>query len=225
MNIGGFVKTSFVDYPGEISSVIFTRGCNMNCYYCHNRSLINTNNNMKDIAVREVFHWLKKRKGIVNAAVVSGGEPTLQRYLYDFIKQLRAMGLRIKLDTNGTNPKVLKELIQNRLLDFIAMDLKAPLVKYRNICGVDDLNLDVIKESVEIIKNSGITYEFRTTMCRQLEVEDLKSIVSDFQIQASYVLQKCRSIENDYSDKGSKKPDIFIQGLQTGLSISYRGYQ
>ncbi|MDA8223234.1 anaerobic ribonucleoside-triphosphate reductase activating protein [Desulfosporosinus sp.] len=193
MNIAGFVKTSFVDYPGKIASVVFTQGCNLRCGYCHNVSLIDSNHSSNGILPEEVFEWLSKRKGMIDAVVVSGGEPTLQKNLHVFIEELKAMNLLVKLDTNGTNPDIIRTLIEYELLDFIAMDLKAPLSKYEIITGTSQLELAAIQESVEVIKNCGLGYEFRTTLCPELETEDIPCIILDFEIAANYVVQNCRS--------------------------------
>ncbi|HCJ56015.1 7-carboxy-7-deazaguanine synthase [bioreactor metagenome] len=224
MNISGFIKTSFVDYPGEIASVVFTQGCNLNCSYCHNAGLIGRGNGTGEVATEEVFHWLSKRKGMIGAVVISGGEPMLQRDINDFAKKLKSRGLRVKLDTNGTDPDALKSLIRHRLLDYIAMDLKAPLCKYVSICRTKDLNLALIKESVEIIKESGLQYEFRTTLCPELESEDVLSIISDFHIASNYVIQNCRSAEGVKYGSGTEKIGLLKQKLQKSLCCTYRGF-
>jgi pyruvate formate lyase activating enzyme len=185
MNIAGFVKTSFVDYPGKIASVVFTQGCNLRCGYCHNFSLLDTNDTSNGILPEEIFEWLSKRKGMIDAVVVSGGEPTLQKNLHVFIEELKTMSLLVKLDTNGTNPDILRTLIEDELLDFIAMDLKAPLSKYERITGTSQLELSSIQESVEVIKKSGIAHEFRTTLCPELEVDDITSVILDFEIASN----------------------------------------
>lgn len=195
MNIAGFVKTSFVDYPGMITSVVFTQGCNLRCGYCHNFRLIDGNDPSTGIQPEEVFAFLSKRKGMIDAVVVSGGEPTLQKNLHVFIEELKAMSFLVKLDTNGTNPDVLRALIDEELLDFIAMDLKAPLSKYEQVTGTSCLELSSVLESVELIKNCGLVHEFRTTLCPELEADDIPCIILDFEIASNYVVQSCRSTE------------------------------
>ncbi|MEG1500318.1 MAG: anaerobic ribonucleoside-triphosphate reductase activating protein, partial [Clostridia bacterium] len=123
MEFGGFVKNSFVDFPGVISSVVFTAGCNFNCWYCHNQGLIN--GEIKGhIHETEVLDFLISRKGFIDGLVISGGEPTLHLGLKAFIQKVKDLGLLIKLDTNGTNPKLLEELLEENLVDFVAMDIK-----------------------------------------------------------------------------------------------------
>lgn len=133
MLIGGLHKCSTVDYPGLLSLVIFTCGCNMNCSYCHNRELISSR--MDSVyEVKEITEFLHKRKGLIDAVVISGGEPTLQADLIDFVADVKALGFKVKLDTNGTRPEVLEKLIESGMVDFIAMDIKAPPEKYPLVC-------------------------------------------------------------------------------------------
>ncbi|GAB6155826.1 anaerobic ribonucleoside-triphosphate reductase activating protein [Desulfosporosinus burensis] len=225
MNIAGFVKTSFVDYPGKIASVVFTQGCNLRCGYCHNFSLIDENDTSNGILPEEIFEWLSKRKGMIDAVVISGGEPTLQKYLHVFIEELKAMSLLVKLDTNGTNSGILRALIDDHLLDFIAMDLKAPLNKYERITGTSQLELSSIRESVEVIKNSGLVHEFRTTLCPELEADDIPSIMLDFEIASNYVVQSCRS--TDFKIISRNKPDLkrLTWWSEKNLSFSFRGFE
>ena len=226
MNIAGFVKTSFVDYPGKISSVVFTQGCNLKCGYCHNLSLIDKNDASTGIQPEEIFVWLAKRKGMIDAVVVSGGEPTLQKNLHVFIEELKAMSLLVKLDTNGTNPDILRELIDDKLLDFIAMDLKAPLSKYEHITGTSCLELSSILESVEIIKSCGFAHEFRTTLCPELEADDIPSIILDFEIASNYVVQSCRSTELKKVSRNKQDLKRLTQWSKKNLSAcSFRGFE
>lgn len=226
MKISGFVKTSFVDYPGKIASVVFTQGCNLRCGYCHNHTLLDIRDASKRILPEQIFEYLSKRKGMIDAVVVSGGEPTLQKNLHAFIQELKRMNLLIKLDTNGTNSDSLRALINDGLLDFIAMDLKAPLGKYERIAGTSPLELVSILESVDIIKNSGLAHEYRTTFCPGLEEEDILSIILDFEIASNYVLQNCRSTE--FKKVSRVKPDLkkLIQWYKKNwsLSLSVRGF-
>lgn len=225
MKIAGFVKTSFVDYPGKIASVVFTQGCNLRCGYCHNSGLIDTSDHPGGILPEEIFEWLSKRKGMIDAVVLSGGEPTLQSNLQVFIEELRAMRLLVKLDTNGTNPDIIRTLIAKDLLDFIAMDLKAPLKKYEQISRTKGLELSSIRESVEVIKNSGLPYEFRTTLCPALESDDIPCIILDFEIASNYVIQKCRS--TGFKNASEKKQDLrrLTMYPNCSLDLSLRGFE
>lgn len=225
MNIAGFVKTSFVDYPGKIASVVFTKGCNLRCSYCHNLSLLDENGPSTGILPKEIFEWLSKRKGMIDAVVVSGGEPTLQKNLHVFIEELKARNLLVKLDTNGTNPDILRTLIEDELLDFIAMDLKAPLSKYERITGIRQLKLSTIRESVEVIKNSGLDHEFRTTLCPELEADDIPSLILDFEITSNYVVQSCRSTGLKKASRNKQDLRRITQWAKNNLSFSFRGFE
>ncbi len=169
MLIAGFQKTSFVDFPGQPAAVVFTPYCNFNCVYCHNRHILGADTPL--IAEAEVFDYLEKRRGLLKAVVITGGEPTLQQNLEAFIRQARALSCRIKLDTNGSKPQALKQLLYEGLVDYVAMDIKAPLEKYAQIANAK-LDTDAILKSVALLRNSGIPHEFRLTFAPQLTVED-----------------------------------------------------
>ncbi len=187
MLIGGLQKSSLVDYPSKICTVVFTIGCNFRCGYCHNPELIKKE---EYILEEDFFEFIKTRIGKIDAIVVSGGEPTLQNDLEDFIIKCKKLNFLVKLDTNGTNPEVLKNLISKGLLDYIAMDIKAPFEKYTNITR-RFLDIENIKKSIEIIMNSGVDYEFRTTVVRsQLSIEDLIKISENIKGAKKYYLQK-----------------------------------
>ncbi len=191
MKINGMQKNSFVDYPGKISAVLFTPGCNMDCFYCHNRILLDGSyENL--ISSKDVLTFLESRKGFLDGVVVSGGEPTLQKGLLPFLRLIKSLGYPIKLDTNGTNPDVIKECLDEGLLDYIAMDFKAPLNKYKDICGTE-VDLDNIMRSVDLIINSGISYEFRTTLAQGLDLDDIVEIAKQIRGAKLYVLQRCRN--------------------------------
>ena len=163
MIICGMEKFSMVDYDGYISCTVFTKGCNFLCPFCHNSSLVT--GDAAEIPEEEVFDYLTKRKGLVDAVCITGGEPTLQRDLKEFILKVRALGYRVKLDTNGTNPTLLKDLLTEGLLDYVAMDIKSDFDGgYEDVTGVSNLALLArVKESIEILKTLAPDYEFRTT--------------------------------------------------------------
>lgn len=198
MNIIGFVKNSFVDYPGKIASVIFTPGCNMNCWYCHNQSIIHENKN--EYNKEKILNFLKERKGFIDGVVVSGGEPTLQPDLKSFITELKSMGFLVKLDTNGTNFETLKNLVQENLLDYVAMDIKAPLEKYSDITPINETDLCNVKKSIEFLKTNKVPYEFRTTFAPNLSVEDIKEIISYIGCVECYSLQCYQTPEHIKND-------------------------
>lgn len=160
-------KFSLLDYPGKVSCILYTRGCNFRCPYCHN-GLTLLENNTDFVPFDEVLSFLKKRVGVLDGVVISGGEPTLMPDLVDKIKAIKELGYLIKLDTNGTNPELLKSLIDQKLIDYVAMDIKAPLNKYGKVVNNPNVNVDKINESIEILKSDVIDYEFRTTLVSEL---------------------------------------------------------
>jgi pyruvate formate lyase activating enzyme len=180
MDIYGLVKSSLIDYPGKVCAIVFTGGCNFRCNFCYSGELVLPEkiNTQPKIDQEYLDNFLKERKGLIDAIVICGGEPTLHNDLPDFIKKLKSYGYLVKLDTNGTNPEMLKNLIAGKLLDYVAMDIKGPKEKYNKICGVD-FDIKKIEESVDILKNSDIGFEFRTTVApRDLEKSDFPIIAN-----------------------------------------------
>lgn len=163
MKIGGLLPFSLLDYPGKIAAVVFTQGCNFRCPYCYNPELVDPERYSPLIPQAEVLGFLARRRGELEACVVTGGEPTVQGDLVDFFAQVKNMGYLTKLDTNGYLPEVIEELIKAELLDYLAMDIKAPLERYSDIARVP-ADTAAIARSIELIKNSGVDYEFRTTL-------------------------------------------------------------
>lgn len=178
MKISGLQKLTLLDYPGKMACTVFTYGCNFRCGFCHNAMLV-TEESSDNIGEDEFFAFLRKRQGILEGVCISGGEPTLQKDLYDFIKKIKALGYAVKLDTNGTNPRLLKTLLQENLLDYVAMDIKNSPGKYSLICGCE-VDITAIRESVSVIKESGIDYEFRTTTVREYHTQEDFEAISDW---------------------------------------------
>lgn len=191
MIIGGFQKFSLLEYPGKIGTVIFTQGCNFRCSYCHNPGLVDPARFEEAISEESIMQFLLIRKGKLEAVTISGGEPTIQPDLIDFTKKVKHLGYSIKLDTNGSNPDVIKELIKNELIDYWAMDIKAPLSLYSTICGCS-VNEKHILESMDLIRNSGKEWEFRTTYFNQvLNWNDILEIQTLLHNGDNYYLQQC----------------------------------
>jgi anaerobic ribonucleoside-triphosphate reductase activating protein len=193
MIIGGFQKFSLIDYPGKICAIVFTQGCNFRCPYCHNPELIDPNvsqNSQNITSEDDVFSFLEKRKGKLDAVEITGGEPTLQQGLLEFLKKIKDMGYLAKLDSNGSRPEVIEKIIRLKIVDYLAMDVKAPLEKYQEIT-CSNINPNKIKKSIELVMNSGLDYEFRTTVIKsQLSEEDIIEIVKLIKGANLYVLQK-----------------------------------
>jgi len=211
MKIAGLQKTTLIDYPGKVACTVFLAGCNFRCPWCHSFELVLPEKIKKlpKISEKEFFRFLKGKKGLLDGVVLCGGEPTLNSDLPQFIKRIKKLGFLVKLDTNGSNPQILKSLLGKKLLDYVAMDVKAPLdgkilacaeasagrqiSKYEKATGVK-ASLGDIKKSVEIIKGSGVDYEFRTTVVPGIHAkEDIIQIVKDIGPARAYFLQSFRS--------------------------------
>lgn len=195
MKIGGLLKFTLIDFPGRPAAVIFTQGCNFRCRYCHNPELVYPHMFTEPVVEEEIDAFLKRRQGTLEGVVVSGGEPTLFDDLPQFLRKLKSMGYAVKLDTNGTRPDMLKEIIDNKLVDFIAMDLKAPLEKYALITGVD-FNMSIIQQSMDLIRSAGIGYEFRTTYDKEVLTDaDIEAISQ--MAGGHYRVQECLPVAKE----------------------------
>lgn len=194
MNIASFQKFTLLDYPGRIATTVFTVGCNFRCSFCHNPELVlgsefTVHGNQSE---GEFFKFLKSRQGKLDGVCITGGEPTLQKDLLDFMRKVKKMGYLVKLDTNGTRPDLIKKALDDEIVDYIAMDIKNSLKKYeKTVCAKVDL--DRIKMSVELIKNSKIDYDFRTTVVPGIHSEkDFEDIALWIGGAKRYFLQRFR---------------------------------
>ena len=213
MHFGGLQKSSLVDYPGKLSSVIFFSGCNFDCPYCHNPQLARGSAACSaDLTTANICDFLEQRQGFLDGVVVSGGEPTLQNDLAPLCRKIKGFGYPVKLDTNGSRPEVLKNLIDEHLVDYIAMDLKTDPVLYKSYIK-SDCGPDPILASIRILMASGIDYEFRTTCVKPIvTLETIENMSHLIQGAKLYALQRFRSndvlhpeffggVENEYSDE------------------------
>lgn len=192
MRIGGLIRFSLIDYPGLLSAVVFTQGCSLRCHYCHNPELVQPKHFKEPLSLDSVFAFLETRKGKLDGVVFSGGEPTLQGNLVPVIGKVKAMGFKVKLDTSGVKPEVLSTLINQKLIDYVAMDIKAPLEKYQ-IVTPTTIPIAKIKESIEIILNSQVEHEFRTTLLKSWHsLEDILAMSKSIYGAQKYVLQQYR---------------------------------
>lgn len=171
MEIYGMQKTTLVDYPGHLATTLFTAGCNFRCPYCHNGDLVENISGLSPYSREDIFKHLESRKGVIEGVAITGGEPTMHPDLPDFIRSVKDMGYLVKLDTNGTNPAMLKSLVNEGLVDYVAMDIKHSRVKYPTVACWDNFSMDDIAESVEFLKSGVVDYEFRTTLCVELHRE------------------------------------------------------
>lgn len=187
MRIAGMQKVSTLDYPGNLACVIFSPGCNYDCYFCHNREILK--GDVPLMGEDEVLSFLKKRIGKLDGVVLTGGEPTFQSDLAEFAKEIRDMGFNIKLDTNGSRPDIVLKLINKGLVDYIAMDYKAPLDMYENICRHSAAGL---MESLSLLMSTGIDYELRTTLIPELTPDIAMQMAKEMPVLKHYYLQLYR---------------------------------
>jgi pyruvate formate lyase activating enzyme len=189
MIVKGIQKLTLIDYPGHIACTIFTFGCNFRCPFCYNRSLV-IDDSTPAIPMGEVFDFLSERREFLEGVVVCGGEPCIHSDLPDFIAKVKRMGFLVKLDTNGTNPSMLEDLIHKNLLDYVAMDIKAPWQKYEQVVKVR-VKLKDIKQSFNLVVNSGIDHEVRTTVVPKIHTEkDVVRIAHQVRKAKRYFLQQ-----------------------------------
>lgn len=186
----GIQKLTLLDFPGKMACTVFTGGCDFRCPFCHNASLVRNFESCKRLTDEEFFDFLGKRKGVLQGVCITGGEPTLQPDLKDFIIRIKDMGYLVKLDTNGNHPHILKELVSDGLLDYVAMDIKNSPEKYGETAGVENFDISNIKESVEFLLQDNVDYEFRTTVVRELHSkEDIDNAAKWIKGAKRYFLQ------------------------------------
>jgi len=212
MKIGGLQKLSLVDFPGKIAATVFLIGCNFRCPYCQNPELVNLEKIKKQpqIEMKDFFKFLDERKDFLDGVCITGGEPTINKDLLEFIKKIKKRGFLVKLDTNGSNPEVLKKLLDARLLDFIAMDVKGGVSNYSKVAG-KKIDLSKIKKSIDLIKKSEVDYEFRITVApgliKRKDIEEIGKWLKGIkkftlqQFQNQKVLDKSFEKIKPYSEK------------------------
>ena len=226
MKIGGYQKLTLIDYPGVIATTVFTVGCSFRCLFCHNPELVlrshfisGTEKNEK-----EFFEFLEKRKGKLEGVCITGGEPTIQPDIIEFVKKIKALGFLVKLDTNGTRPDVLKKLLDLKLLDFVAMDIKNQLKNYDKTTGVKG-DKKRIKLSVDLIMNSKVPYEFRTTVVPGIHTEeDFLKIAEWIKGARAYYLQEYREkiILDPRLKKKTKGKTLDLQKIKKSIEKSFK---
>jgi pyruvate formate lyase activating enzyme len=209
MVLAGLQKNSFIDYPGKLSCVCFVSGCNFDCPYCHNPDLVRGETSPQSRWDEQgFFQFLEERKGFLDGVVVSGGEPTLRNGLFSLCERIKELGYPVKLDTNGSRPKVIEALIRNGLADYIAMDIKTDPVRYAGFIK-KDCDPSNIFSSIRIIMESGVLYEFRTTCVRPIvDARAIETIARRIQGASLYALQKFHNAEVLHPE--------FFQGIGAG---------
>lgn len=195
MNVQGYQKMTLLDYPGKVACTVFTGGCNLRCPFCHNGGLVLNPNEYQD-AEEEVLLYLNKRKGIIDGVCITGGEPLLQNDLSDFIRKVKEMGLCVKLDTNGSMPGRLSEILEGNMIDYIAMDVKSSPDSYSRATGCS-VSFENFRKSIDIIRNSGIDHEFRTTIVKGIHTgKDIEEIAKLLSGEEKYFLQSFKDSGN-----------------------------
>lgn len=189
MNIQGFQKLTLLDFPGKTACTVFTGGCNLRCPFCHNGTLVLNPTEVSSVE-NEVLEYLKKRSGIIDGVCITGGEPLLQPDLLGFIEKCKALGVAIKLDTNGANPEKLQKVLGSKLIDYVAMDIKASPENYKKATGVD-IDFSVYEKSMDVLRGGGIDYEFRTTAVKGIHtLADFEEIAKLLRADEKYFIQK-----------------------------------
>lgn len=197
MNLYGLEKLSLVDYDGHVSATLFTGNCNFKCGFCHNSSLVTDYESLPTYSQEEIFEYLKKRKGLLDGVCITGGEPTLNSDLPHFCEKIKGLGYSVKLDTNGTNPQMVKSLFAEKLIDYCAMDIKNDKASYGDIIGVKNFNTSKVEQTVEFFLSGSVDYEFRTTLIKEYHsLENIKLIGKWLNGAKKYFLQKFRNSEN-----------------------------
>lgn len=208
MFIQGLQKLTLLDYPDHLACTVFTQGCNFRCPFCHNGSLVKNKDLENRIEEDEFFKFLNTRSTILDGVCVTGGEPTLQPDLPEFLKKVKDMGFLVKLDTNGYRPEVLKNIVNSGLADYVAMDIKNSKEKYRQTIGIENFDISNILESVEFLTAGKVDYEFRTTVVKELHTrEDLISIGHWLEGAKRYSLQKFEDSQDILSEGFSSYED------------------
>jgi pyruvate formate lyase activating enzyme len=224
MLIAGFQKMTLLDYPEKIAALVFTQGCNFACGYCHNPEMIPTKRVLpyrSELEPEAILHFLSKRKGLLDGVVISGGEPTLQSDLGDFMKHIKSQGFLVKLDTNGSHPEILKKIFQEKLVDYIAMDVKHSAEGYQSLVKNDCA--EAIQTSINLIKDSGVDYEFRSTILPSVHLpEHIRSMGGMIRGAKRWCLQNFRSFKT-LDRKLADQPSFRKEQLEAYRQIA-QGY-
>lgn len=222
MVISGMQKLTLLDYPEKTACLLFTQGCNFRCPFCHNKDLLQNDIPEEIVSEEEVFNYLKKRQGILDGVCITGGEPLLQKDIEDFIRKIKDMGFLVKLDTNGSCPATLKKLLDNNMLDYVAMDVKDDFSRYDRTSGIKMINIENIKKSIEIIENSSVEHEFRTTVVKELhDYNHLKKICEYLGKKAKYYIQNYRDCDTVLTKGLTGFSESELLDIEKRLKITY----
>ncbi len=215
MKFGGFQKLTLLDFPSVVACTLFTKGCNFLCPFCHNAPLVNRQEEAASYDEEEILAFLRKRQGILEGVCITGGEPLLHPSLADFIRKVKALGYKVKLDTNGSFPERLKALAREGLLDYVAMDIKNSFEKYPETAGVSHINLKDVEESIDFLMQGDIAYEFRTTVTKELhEAEDIEAIAKRISGAEKYFIQNFKDSGNIVGEGLSPVSDEVMEKMR-----------
>ena len=229
MEFQGINKLSLLDYPGKVAAILYIDKCNFRCEYCHNWNTLIAANDNEDLIFNDILSFLKKRVGILDGVVISGGEPTLMPNLEEKIREIKELGYSIKLDTNGTHPEVIKDLVSKGLIDYIAMDIKSSLDDYHRFCNNDSL-IEKVKESIELLKSGIVDYEFRMTLIDEYHSLEVINKVKDtlkgskrlylqqFKVSDGVINKDLHAVDEGLANKFV---EILSQSVET---VELRGY-
>ena len=205
MKISGLNKLTLLDFPQHVACIIFTCGCNFRCPFCHNATLVTHTQDAEEFSESQILDYLKKRQGILDGVVITGGEPLLQKGIEDFIKKIKGLGYKVKLDTNGSFPEKLISLVNEGLVDYVAMDIKNSKEKYARTAGCENIDISKIEKSIKFLLENNVDYEFRTTVVDELHtIQDIGAIAEWISGAKKYFLQ-------NFVDSG----DIILAGLSS----------
>jgi pyruvate formate lyase activating enzyme len=225
MIIGGLQKLTLIDYPDKVACTVFLAGCNFRCPFCYSSELVLPEKIAKQpkIAEKEFFNFLENRRSLLNGCVLCGGEPTVNKDLPEFVIRIKKLGYRVKLDTNGSNPEMLKQLIEKKLIDYVAMDIKAPKEKYSQAAGVD-IDVNKIQKSIDILRENKIDYEFRSTIVSGVQNrEDIIQMAKWIKGAKKYYLQNFRAEKtlNPKFEKVKANSDEYLSGIIKEISLFF----
>lgn len=222
MVISGMQKLTLLDYPEKTACLLFTQGCNFRCPFCHNKDLLKLDIPNERVSEEEVFSYLKKRQGILDGVCITGGEPLLQKDIESFIRKIKEMGFLVKLDTNGSCPATLQKLINDNLVDYIAMDVKDDFESYNKTSGVELINLENIKRSIKIIEESNVEHEFRTTVVKELHnYQHLENICEYIGKNEKYYIQNYRDCDTVLSRGLTGFSESELLDIEKRLKVTY----
>ena len=230
MELFGIEKLSLVDYDGKVASTVFTATCNFLCPFCQNSPLVTDTKNLTPVPEEDILSYFKTRRGILDGVCITGGEPTLQKDLPEFCKKVKDLGLSVKVDTNGTNPDMIKYLVENNLCDYFAVDIKNSKENYAKIIGFKTFDTKKVEKSVEYLMGCGVDYEFRTTLVKEFHSkEDMENIGKWIKGAKHYALQQFKDtgscIESGLSPVDEKTAKEFLEIVKKYIpNAKLRGY-